>query len=80
MGGWTKSLAPSFKRFFSHVTSTNEGNSHQKFLTFSFNAYATMVSNFKVIPSPSPQIIEPETRPPFKKVLYSGQIIITLRV
>ena len=42
---------------FSPVTSTNVGVNLQDFLTFSFNPFATLVSNFKAIPSASPKLL-----------------------
>ena len=38
---------------FSPVTSTNVGFGPQNFLTFSFNPFATLVQNFKFVPSAS---------------------------
>ena len=42
---------------FFPVTYTNIGNSSQNFLTFSFNPFATLVSNSKAIPSVSPKLL-----------------------
>ena len=39
---------------FSHVTSTNLGLGPKNFLTFSFKPFATLVQNFKFVPSASP--------------------------
>ena len=44
--------APPPIRFFP-VTSTNP----QNFLTYSFNPFSTLVSNFKAIPSTSPKLL-----------------------
>ena len=41
---------------FSPVTSTNVGFGPQNFLTFSFNPFATLVRNFKFVPSASPKL------------------------
>ena len=41
---------------FSPVTSTNIGFGPQNFLTFSFNPFATLVQNFKFVPSASPKL------------------------
>ena len=42
---------------FSPVTSTNVGFGPQNILTFSFNPFATLVQNFKVVPSVSPKLL-----------------------
>ena len=42
---------------FSPVTSTNVGFGPQNFLTFSFNPFATLVQNFKFVPSASPKLL-----------------------
>ena len=42
---------------FSPVTSTNMGISLKNFLTFSFNPFTTLVSNFKDIPSASSKLL-----------------------
>ena len=55
---------------FSPVTSTNRGPNPQNFLAFSFNPFATMVENFKVISRCQSQIIELERRPFLKKVFF----------
>ena len=41
----------------STVTSTNVEISPQNFLTFSFNPFATLMQNFKAIPSASPKLL-----------------------
>ena len=77
-GGWGGGLAkkpPPRATSFSPVTSTNVGSGPQKCLTFSFNLFATLVQNFKFVPSAS---LEP--RPPLQKSDFSGQILITLRL
>ena len=53
---------------FSPVTRKNVGITPQNFLTFSFNPFATLVQNFKVIPSASPKLLEP--RLALKKVVF----------
>ena len=58
---------------FSPTTSTNVGISLQNFLTFSFNPLATLVWNFKAIPSDSPNFIELEPRLSCQKSGFSGQ-------
>ena len=40
---------------FSPVTSTNVRFGPKNFLTFSFNPFATLVQNFKFVPSASPK-------------------------
>ena len=62
------------------VTPANARISPKNFLTFSFNPFATLVENFKDIPSASPQIIELEPRLPLKKSGFSGQILRKLRL
>ena len=42
---------------FSPVTSTNVELSPQNFLTFSFNTFATVVQNLKLVPSASPKLL-----------------------
>ena len=42
---------------FPPVTSTNVGFGSQKFLTFSFNPFATLVQNFKFLPRASPKLL-----------------------
>ena len=42
---------------FSPITSINVGTNPQKFLTFSFDSFATLLYNFKVIPSASPKLL-----------------------
>ena len=61
----------------SPVTSTNVGIRSQKFLTFSFNSLATLVQNFKFVPSASPKLLNlnQEHR---QKNNFSGQILIRL--
>ena len=54
MGGGGSKKAPSTSFF--PVTSTNVGFGPQKFLTFSFNPFATLVCNFKFVPSASPKL------------------------
>ena len=52
---------------FSPVTYTNGGISSQNFLTFSFNPFVTLVSNFKAIPSASPKLLNSKKDPPPRK-------------
>ena len=54
---------------FTPVTSTNVGNSPQNFLTLSFNPFATLAENFKVVPSPSPELLNLNQDHPSKKVV-----------
>ena len=58
---------------FFPTTSTNVGISPQNFLTFSCNPLATLVWNFKAIPSDSPNFIELEPRLSCQKSGFSGQ-------
>ena len=52
-GGGQKGRATSF----SPVTSTNVGIGPWKFLTFRFDPFATIVQNFKFVPSASPKLL-----------------------
>ena len=63
---------------FSPITFTNLGISHQNFLTFSFNPFATLMKNSSVIPRVSPKSLNQER--PSKKIGFSGQILIKLRL
>ena len=42
---------------FSFVSSTNVEFGPKNFLTFSFNPFATLVQNFKFVPSASPKLM-----------------------
>ena len=53
-GGGGSKKAPSTSFF--PVTSTNVGFGPQKFLTFSFNPFATLVQNFNFVLSASPKL------------------------
>ena len=55
---------------FSPVTSTNVGNSSQNFLTFNFNPFATLVQNFKFVPSASPKLLNLNQDHPSKKAVF----------
>ena len=66
---------------FSPVTSTNVGISSKNFLTFSFNIFATMVWNFKAIPSASPKLLAwiktfPQNKWFFWSSLYKTEVMI----
>ena len=63
-GGGTK--RPSF----SPVTSTNVGIILQNFLAFSFNPFATLVENVKVVTCASPKLLNLNQEHPSKKVLF----------
>ena len=65
---------------FSPVTSTNVGSGPQNFLTFGFNPFATLVQNFKFVPSTSPKLLNFNQDHPTKKNDISGQILIKLRL
>ena len=65
--GWGKK-APSTS--FSPVTSTNVGFGPQNFLTFSFNLFATLVQNFKFVPSASPKLLNLNQDHPSKKAIF----------
>ena len=55
MGGWGVKKAPPTS--FPPVTSTNVGFGPKNFLTFSFNPFATLVQNFKFVPSACPKLL-----------------------
>ena len=55
---------------FSLITSTNIGISSLKFLTFNFNLSATLVLNFKAIPSASPKLLNLNQKHPSKELLF----------
>ena len=55
---------------FSPVTSTNVGFGPQNFLTFSFNPFATLVQNFKFVPSVSPKLLNLNQDHPSKKTVF----------
>ena len=55
---------------FSPVTSTNVGFGPQNFLTFSFNPFATLVQNFKFVPSVSPKLLNLNQDHPSKKTIF----------
>ena len=65
---------------FCPVTSTNVGFGSQNFLTFSFNPFATLVQNFKFVPSASLKLLNLNQDHPSKKAIFSGQIPIKLRL
>ena len=51
----------------------------QNYLTFSFNSFDTLVSNFKAIPSDNPKLLNLDRAPLKKKLFFfSGQIVIKL--
>ena len=52
---------------FSPVTSTNVEIIPPNFLTLSFNSYATLVQNFKFVPSTSPKLLNLNQDYPSKK-------------
>ena len=55
---------------FSPVTSTNVGFGPQNILTFSFNPFATLVQNFKVVPSVSPKLLNLNQGHHSKKAIF----------
>ena len=64
---------------YSPVTSTNVVISFQNFLTFSFNPFATLVSNFKAISSASPKLLNLNQDHPSKKCFFwSNRYIIEM--
>ena len=67
-GGRAKS--PPATTSFSPATSTNVGFGHQHFLTFSFNPFATLVQDFKFVPSASPKLLNLNQDHPSKKAIF----------
>ena len=55
---------------FSPVTYTNVEFGPQKFLTFSFNPFATLVQNFKFVPSANPKLLNLNQDHPSKKAIF----------
>ena len=55
---------------FSPVTSTNVGFGPKNFLTFSFNHFATLVQNFKLVPSASLKLLNLNQDHPSKKAIF----------
>ena len=68
MGEWGAKKDP--RTSFSPVTSTNVGLGPQNFLTFSFNAFTTLVQNFKFVPSGSPKLLNLNQDHPSKKAIF----------
>ena len=66
-GGGKKAPPPTI---FSPVTSTNVGVGPQNFLTFSFNPLATLVQNFKFVPSATPKLMNLKQDHPSKKATF----------
>ena len=66
-GGGQKAHPPTS---YSPATSTNVGFGHQHFLTFSFNPFATLVQNFKFVPSASPKLLNLNQDHPSKKAIF----------
>ena len=67
---------------FSPVTSTNVGFGPQNFRTFSFNPFATLSQNLKLVPSASPKFLNLNQDHPSKKAVflvnsYKIEIVIT---
>ena len=55
---------------FSPATSTNVGFGPQNFLAFSFNPAATLVQNFKFVPSASPKSLNLNQDHSSKKAIF----------
>ena len=55
---------------FSPATSKNVGFGPQRFLTFSFNTFATLVQNFKLIALASPKLLNLNQDQPSKKAIF----------
>ena len=53
---------------FAPVTSTNVGFGPQNILTFSFNPFATLVQNFKFVPTASPKLLNLNQDHPSKTI------------
>ena len=71
-GGGAQKVPPAS---FSPVTSTNVGTDPQNLLTFSFNPFATLVKNFKPLPSVSPKLLNLNQGHPSNS--YEIEIMIT---
>ena len=54
---------------FPTVTSTNVEFGPQNFLTFIFNPFATLVQNFKFVPSANPKLLNLNQDHPSKKAI-----------
>ena len=65
---------------FSLVASTNVEISPPKFLTFSINALAKLVSNVKAIPSASSKLLNLNAEYPSRILLFSAPILIKLKL
>ena len=66
---------------FSPVTSTNRVPNPQNFLAFSFNPFATMVKNCRVISSASPKLLNlNEDHPPKKWFFWSNPYKIEIMI
>ena len=68
MGGGGGKKAPPTS--FSPVTSTNVGFGPQNVLTFIFNPFATLIQNFKFVPSASPKLLKLNRDQPSKKAIF----------
>ena len=55
---------------FSTITSTNVEFGPQNLLTFSFNLFATLVKNFKFLPSASPKLLNLNQDHPSRKAIF----------
>ena len=78
-----KSPPPSTR--FSPVTSANVGFGPQNLLTFCFNSFATLVQNFKFVPSASPKLLNLNQDHPSKKRFfwsnpYKIEVMITILI
>ena len=60
---------------FSPVNSTNVEISPKNFPTFNFNAFSTLVWNFKAIPAASPKLLNLNQDRPSKKVFFLVQFL-----
>ena len=66
--GWATPPPPPTSFF--PVTSTNVGISPKNFLTFNFNPFATLVQNFKFVPSASLKLLNLNQDHPSKKAIF----------
>ena len=66
-GGGGQNASPTS---FSSVTSTNVAIRPQNFLTFSFNTFATLVLNFKFVPSAGQKLLNLNQHHPSKKMVF----------
>ena len=65
---------------FYPVTSTNVEFDSRNFLTFSFDPFATLVQNFKFVPSACPKLLNLNQDHSSMKSDFSGEVMITFLI